>query len=90
MLYVHAENVPGEVALVEATPEAYKELGKFTPPNGPNNRVVDDKGLSKKKVGSGKTWAYPVVANGRLYIRDWNCLWCYDIQAKRVALNTPR
>ncbi len=90
MLYVHGENLPGEVALVEATPEAYKEVGRFTPSNGPDNRVVDDKGAGKKKVSSGKTWAYPVVANGRLYIRDWNCLWSYNIQAKRVALNSQR
>ena len=29
-LYVHGEN--GDVALVEATPEAYREKGRFTPP----------------------------------------------------------
>lgn len=80
-LYVHAENPPGEVALVEATPEGYHELGRFTPPNGPKSRVVDTAGKGKK-VGSGKTWAYPSIANGRLYIRDWNCLWCYDIKAQ--------
>jgi outer membrane protein assembly factor BamB len=80
-LYVHAENPPGEVALVEATPEAYKELGRFTPPNGPTSRVVETNGTGKK-VGAGKTWAYPTIANGRLYIRDWNCLWCYDVKAR--------
>jgi outer membrane protein assembly factor BamB len=82
-LYVHGENPPGEVALVEATPESYKELGRFTPPNGPNGptaRVVDTQGKGKK-ASSGKTWAYPSIANGRLYIRDWNCLWCYDVKA---------
>jgi outer membrane protein assembly factor BamB len=88
-LYVHSETVPGEVALVEATPEAYKELGRFTPPNGPEKRVVDDKGASKK-VSDGKTWAYPVIADGKLYIRDWNCLWCYDVKDKSLALNTSR
>lgn len=87
-LYVHAETVPGEVALVEATPEAYKEVGRFTPPNGPKNRTVDDKGASKK-VSDGKTWAYPVVADGKLYIRDWNCLWCYDVKDKSLAF-APR
>jgi len=85
-LYVHAENVPGEVALVEATPEEYRERGRFTPPNGPHNRLVDvnniDQNAKAKKVSEGRTWAYPVIANGRLYIRDWNCLWCYDVKAK--------
>ena len=32
-LYLHGEN--GEVALVEATPEAYREKGHFTPPGQP-------------------------------------------------------
>jgi outer membrane protein assembly factor BamB len=81
MLYIHAENRPGEVALVEATPEEYRERGRFTPPNGPESRVFDDGGKAKK-VGDGRTWAYPAIADGKLYIRDWNCLWCYDIKAK--------
>ena len=88
MLYVHAETVPGEVALVEATPEEYRERGRFTPPNGPESRKADDG--TGKKVGDGRTWAYPVVANGRLYIRDWNCLWCYDVRDRGLAANSRR
>src|SRR5262249_17947439 len=34
-LYVHGEN--GDVALVEATPEAYREKGRFTPPDQPKH-----------------------------------------------------
>jgi len=30
-----------------------------------------------------KAWAYPVIANGRLYIRDAGKLWCYNVAAKR-------
>jgi outer membrane protein assembly factor BamB len=66
-LYVHGEN-NRQVALVEATPEAYREHGKFTPPGEP------------QRPDKGKAWAYPVVANGRLYIRDQNMLWCYDVR----------
>lgn len=66
-LYVHGEN--GDVALVEATPKAYTEKGRFTPPDAPERRQA-------------KAWAYPVVANGRLYIRDLDSLWAYDISAK--------
>lgn len=69
-LYVHAENT-GEMMLVEATPDAYREKGRFTPPNP----------LDRGK-GS-KAWAYPVVANGRLYIRDAGALWCYDVKAEK-------
>jgi outer membrane protein assembly factor BamB len=64
-LYLHGEN--GDVALVEATPEAYREHGRFTPPNQPDR-------------GKAKAWTYPVVANGRLYIRDQGSLWCYDVK----------
>lgn len=64
-LYLHGEN--GEVALVEATPEGYRERGRFSPPNQPDR-------------GRSRAWAYPVVANGRLYIRDLGTLWCYDVK----------
>ena len=66
-LYVHGEN--GDVALVQATPEGYRETGRFTPPDQPKHRDAME-----------KAWAYPVVANGRLYIRDLGTLWCYDIK----------
>lgn len=65
-LYLHGEN--GDVALVEPTPEAYREKGRFTPPEQPKHATAME-----------KPWAYPVVANGRLYIRDGGKLWCYDI-----------
>lgn len=64
-LYLHGEN--GEVALVEANPDAYVLKGRFTPPGAPER-------------GEAKAWAYPVVANGRLYIRDIGVLWCFDIK----------
>lgn len=68
-LYLHAEN--GDVALLEPTHEAYREKGRFMPPNRPETS------------GQSKAWAYPVVANGRLYIRELNSLWCYDVKAGR-------
>ncbi|MBI3697493.1 MAG: PQQ-binding-like beta-propeller repeat protein [Acidobacteria bacterium] len=75
-LYFHGEN--GDVALVEATPEAYREKGAFTLPAQP-----------KRASGGGSrdehAWAYPVVANGRLYIRDLGSLWCYDVKNPKAA-----
>jgi len=67
-LYLHGET-RGDVALVEATPEGYREKGRFTPPEVPDR-------------GPSRSWAYPVVANGRLYIRDLGSLWCYDVEAR--------
>ncbi len=66
-LYLHAES--GDAALVEPTPEGYKEKGRFTPPDQP-----------KRANQMEKAWAYPVVANGRLYLRDHGSLWCYDVK----------
>jgi outer membrane protein assembly factor BamB len=66
-LYLHGED--GEMALVDPTPDAYSEKGRFKPANPP------DRGYSK-------AWAYPVVANGRLYIRDMGTLWCYEVKAQ--------
>jgi outer membrane protein assembly factor BamB len=54
------------MALIEATPLGYKEHGRFTPPD-----------LSGKE-----TWPHPVIANGRLYLRDQDVLLCYDVTAK--------
>jgi outer membrane protein assembly factor BamB len=69
-LYCHAEN--GDVVLVEASPEAYHEKGRFTPPDAP-----------KRSNPMEKAWAYPVVANGRLYLRDHGNLWCYEVTASK-------
>jgi hypothetical protein len=74
-LYVHAEE--GPVALVEATPEAYREKGRFTPPDPPRHL--------RTGFMTDKAWAYPVVANGRLYVRDVGTLWCYDVRGTGAA-----
>lgn len=72
-LYLHHLN--GDVGLVEATPAGYREKGRFTPPNQPKH----------KQAGTypEMAFAYPVIANGRLYIRDLGTLWAYDIKANR-------
>jgi outer membrane protein assembly factor BamB len=66
-LYFHGEN--GDVALIEPAPDEYRERGRFTLPNQPER-------------GNSKAWSYPVVAHGRLYIRDLNALWCYKVKAE--------
>jgi hypothetical protein len=61
--------------LVEATPEGYREKGRFSPSNQPK----------KKRAGqmAEGAFAYPVIANGKFYIRDLETLWAYDIKASR-------
>jgi outer membrane protein assembly factor BamB len=75
-LYLHGEN--GTVVLVEATPEGYRELGRFTPVDAP-------RAASQME----KTWAYPVIADGRLYVRNKQSLWCYDIKAPAAGAAAP-
>jgi outer membrane protein assembly factor BamB len=73
LLYVHSWK--GDIGLVEATPEGYREKGRFTPPNQP-----------KPAAGapySETAYAHPVISNGVLYIRDAGTLWAYDIKAGR-------
>jgi len=67
LLYLHGES--GDVALVEASPDGYHEKGRFAPNDQP-----------AKANAMEKAWAYPVVANGRLYIRDHESLWCYNVK----------
>lgn len=61
--YVRYAN--GYVALVEATPAAYKEKSTFKIPNSDHN-----------------SWNHPVVIGGRLYLREKDVLWCYDVKQR--------
>ncbi|MEI7937692.1 MAG: polyvinylalcohol dehydrogenase, partial [Verrucomicrobiota bacterium] len=63
--YLRAED-KGTMVLIEASPEAFKEHGRFEQPD-----------RSDKKA-----WPYPVIAHGKLYLRDWDTLLCYDVKAK--------
>jgi outer membrane protein assembly factor BamB len=67
-IYVHAEN--GEVGLVEPSPDSYREKGRFQPGE-----------LPKRSQPMEKAWAFPVVAGGKLFIRDHGSLWCYAIKS---------
>ena len=62
-LYAFSEG--GVVGLIEATPEGYKEKGRF-----------------KIQQDSLPTWAHPVVVGGRLYLRDQDTIYAYDVKQK--------
>jgi len=66
LLYLRQESSPGTVALIEANPEGYKEHGRFNPPNR----------------SDAQSWPHPVIAGGKLYLRDQDVLLCYDVQGK--------
>jgi outer membrane protein assembly factor BamB len=66
-IYVLEET--GGVGMFAASPAAPKELGRFQLP-----------ALSKMRKPSGKVWAHPVVADGKLYLRDQELIYCYEIK----------
>ena len=72
LLYLHHES--GDVAVIEASPDECREKGRVTPPDQPKR--------TKTGQFSDGAYAYPVIANGRLYIRDAGSLWVYDIKGK--------
>jgi outer membrane protein assembly factor BamB len=61
-LYLRSEN--GPLALAEATPKGYEELGRFEQPDR----------------GDRPAWAHPVVAGGKLYLRDQDKLLVYNVK----------
>jgi outer membrane protein assembly factor BamB len=56
----------GTMTLVEPNPKEYVERGRFEQPDRTEQPA----------------WAHPVVANGKLYLRDQDALFCYDVKAK--------
>jgi len=54
----------GPMVLVEASPKKYVELSRFSQP----------------ERSKAKAWSHPVIANGKLYLRDQNVLFCYDVK----------
>jgi outer membrane protein assembly factor BamB len=70
-LYCYSEN-NGTVALVLASPKGWEEKGRFTLPRH----------TARKREYNNNIWTHPVVANGRLYLRDQELIFCYDVKAK--------
>jgi outer membrane protein assembly factor BamB len=70
MLYCYAEN-DGTLVLADASPKGWKEHGRFKIPRE-----------TTQKRKSGKIWTHPVVADGKLYLRDQDLIFCFDVRAK--------
>jgi outer membrane protein assembly factor BamB len=66
-LYCYSED-NGTVVLIEASPAGWHETGRFTIPT-----------QTSQPRKSGLIWTHPVVANGRLYLRDQDLIYCYDV-----------
>lgn len=42
----------------------------------------EEKGVFKIPNSSRNSWAHPVVIEGKLYLREQNIVWCYDVKGK--------
>lgn len=67
--HLYVRSEGGPLALVEATPAGYKEKGRFNQPDRSDKQA----------------WPHPVIASGKLLIRDWDTLLCYDVKDKSAA-----
>ena len=56
----------GAMILIEPNREKYIERGRFDQPERTREQA----------------WPHPVIANGKLYIRDQDLLLCYDVKKK--------
>ncbi len=65
--HLYLRSEKGPIALIEANPKAYTEKGQFKQPD-----------RSRRQ-----SWAHPVIANGRLLLRDQDKLFSYDLKPQR-------
>jgi outer membrane protein assembly factor BamB len=63
-LYLYSED--GVVGLADASPDAYRERGRFTLPQ--------QSGLP--------TWSHPIITGGLLVIRDQEAVYAYNVRAR--------
>jgi outer membrane protein assembly factor BamB len=56
----------GTMVLAKADPKEYVEVGKFKVPGS----------------GDRPSWSHPVVLGGKLYVREQDRIFCYDVEAK--------
>jgi outer membrane protein assembly factor BamB len=70
---LYARYANGLITLVEASPEGYREKSRFMQPDRTTFPA----------------WTHPVLAGGKLYVRDQNLLLCYDLRADRPTVLEP-
>ena len=59
----------GTVVLATAKPDKWQEISRF--------KLAPHTSIRKKE---GRIWSHPVVVNGRLYLRDQDLIFCYNVQ----------
>lgn len=60
----------GDVALISASAEGWDEQGRF--------RLTPQ---TERRKPMGRIWVHPVISNGKLYLRDQEIIYCFDISS---------
>jgi outer membrane protein assembly factor BamB len=69
MLYCLEES-SGMVVLADASPAGWKERSRFK---------LDPQ--TKIRSSRGRIWTHPVISGGKLYLRDQDIIYCFDVKA---------
>lgn len=70
------EEDSGTVALIEASPTGWREHGRFK--LSPQTKI---------RSSQGRIWTHPVVCNGKLYLRDQDLIYCFDVKSSSAAVS---
>lgn len=62
--HLYLRSEKGPVALIKATPSGMAEVSRFNQPDRSDESA----------------WPHPVIANGKLYLRDQDILLCFDVR----------
>ncbi len=62
----------GTLARIEATTAGWREKGRF--------KIPQQSKSGREYNYRSNIWTHPVIANGRLYLRDQEYLFCYDVK----------
>ncbi len=62
--HLYVRYADGTMTLVKASPEALEEVGSFKIPHG----------------GDRPGWSHPVIADGKLYLREGDAILCYELR----------
>ena len=78
----YAPDMMGSLVYADGNLYAFSETGKVAlveaSPTG-----YHEKGRFEIRQGSLPTWTHPVVAGGRLYLRDQDTIYAYDVREKK-------
>jgi outer membrane protein assembly factor BamB len=73
----------GTVGLIEASPKEFKVRSFFKLPEASTLRGTAPTAL--RTATQALIWSHPVIANGRLYVRDQELVFCFDVRRRNEA-----